>query len=52
MSFYHHQSFNNRRPLGVIPNHFFNFDTRKHQEKSKPKNVYTPLQGITDVAPE
>ena len=52
MSFYHHQSFNNRRPLGVIPNHFFQFDTRKHiQEKLKP-NVYTPLQGISDVAPE
>jgi SRSO17 transposase len=49
---HHHHSRHHNRPLGVIPNHFFQFDNPKHiQERLRP-HVHKPLQGLKHVKPE
>ena len=49
---HHHHSRHHHRPLGVIPNHFFQFDNSKHvQERLRP-HVHKPLEGIKHVKPE
>jgi len=59
---HHHHSLHHSRPLGVIKNHFFQFDNfhkveeRLHPKVQKPlaglKNVHKDHQVLNDIAPD
>ena len=46
---HHHHSYHNSRPLGVIKNHFFQFDNIKKVEERLHPHVFKPLQGFKHV---
>jgi SRSO17 transposase len=49
---HHHHSQHHNRPLGMIKNHFFQFDNMKKVEERLRPHVHKPLQGIKHVQPQ
>ena len=46
---HHYHSHHHNRPLGMIKNHFFQFDNLKKVEERLHPHVFKPLQGIKHV---